>query len=104
MPLNAKHIISCCKRVSAEISARNDNVVDIILNNILVQRGLVSHEQKWEERKAVRTTKDEITVGTEHARSDEWREKGRVRGARLKPDLCGSGAIRGFNGRRSLLT
>ena len=35
----------------------------------------------------MRTAKDEITVGTEHPRSDEWREKGRVRGARLKPDL-----------------
>ena len=35
----------------------------------------------------VRATNDEITVGTEHWRSDEWREKGRVTGAKLKPDL-----------------
>ena len=35
----------------------------------------------------VRTAKDEITVGTEHWRSDEWKEKGRVAGAKLKPDL-----------------
>ena len=35
----------------------------------------------------MRTQRDEITVGTEHPRSDEWREKGRVRGARLKPEL-----------------
>ena len=35
----------------------------------------------------VRTPSDEITVGTEHRRSDEWRDKGRVTGAKLKPDL-----------------
>ena len=35
----------------------------------------------------VKTAKDEITVGTEHPRSDEWKHKGRVAGARLKPDL-----------------
>ena len=85
--LNAKHIVSCCKRVSAEINARHDIVVNVLLNNILVQRGLISHEQKWDERKTVRTPNDEITVGTEHVRSDEWKGKGRVAGARLKPDL-----------------
>ena len=47
--LNAKHIISCCKRVSGEINARHDIVINILLNNILVQRGLISHEQKWED-------------------------------------------------------
>ena len=36
----------------------------------------------------VRTANDEITIGTEHWRSDEWREKGRVAGAKLKPDLA----------------
>ena len=87
LPLNAKCIISCCKRVSAEIGARHDIVVNILLNNILTQRGLISREQKWEDRKTVRTANDEITVGTEHLRSDEWKEKGRVVGARLKPDL-----------------
>ena len=35
----------------------------------------------------VGTARDEITVGTEHRRSEEWREKGRVAGARLRPDL-----------------
>ena len=35
----------------------------------------------------MRTARDEITIGTEHLRSEEWRDKGRVSGARLKPDL-----------------
>ena len=35
----------------------------------------------------VRTKTDEITVGTEHWRSDEWKDGGRVAGAKLKPDL-----------------
>ena len=35
----------------------------------------------------VRTPTDEITIGTEHWRSDEWKRKGRVAGAKLKPDL-----------------
>ena len=34
----------------------------------------------------MRTPRDEITIGTEHWRSDEWRNKGRVAGAKLKPD------------------
>ena len=85
--LNAKHIVSCCKRVSAEIQSRHDILVNILLNNILVQRGLIAHEQKWEDRKTVRTVRDEITVGTEHLRSEEWKAKGRVTGAKLKPDL-----------------
>ena len=51
LPLNAKHIISCCKKVSGEIAARHDIVVNILLNNILVQRGLIDREQKWEDRK-----------------------------------------------------
>ena len=70
LPLNAKHTISCCKRVSAEINTRHDMVVNILLNNILAQRGLIAHEQRWEDRKTVRTASDEITVGTEHLRSD----------------------------------
>ena len=82
-----KAFISCCRKVSAEINARHDLVVNILLNNILVQRGFVSHEQKWEDRKTVRTPNDEIAIGTEHPRSDEWNAKGRVAGARLKPDL-----------------
>ena len=35
----------------------------------------------------VKTARDEITIGTEHWRSDEWKDKGRVAGAKLKPDL-----------------
>ena len=87
LPLNAKHIISCCKKVSAEINARHDTVLIVLLNNILIKRGLIAHEQKWEERKTVRTARDEITVGTEHPWSDEWKGKGRVVGARLRQDL-----------------
>ena len=87
MALNAKHIISNCKKVAGEICARHDIVVNILLNNILIQRGLITHEQKWEDRKTVRTPRDEITVGTEHVRSDEWKDRGRVAGARIKPDL-----------------
>ena len=52
-----------------------------------MQRGLIAHKQRWEDRKMVRTGSDEITVGTEHWVSDDWREKGRVAGAKLKPDL-----------------
>ena len=80
-----KNVISCYKKVSGEISARHDIVVNI-LNIILVQRGLVSNEQKWDEMKTVRMANEEITIVTEHQRSDEWKEKGRVAGARLKPD------------------
>ena len=87
LPLNAKHIISCCKKVNSEINARHDIIVNILLNNILIKRGLIDHEQKWEDRRMVRTPSDEITIGTEHWRSDEWRKKGRVAGAKLKPDL-----------------
>ena len=86
LPLNAKHIVSCCK-ISGEINTRHDSVLNNLLNNILVQRGLVSHEQRWEDRKTVMSAHDEITVGTEHCRPDEWKNKGRVRGARLKPDI-----------------
>mgnify|MGYP004554314851 CR=1 FL=1 len=85
--LNAKHIISCCKKVNGEINARHDIIVNILLNNILKQRGLITHEQRWEDRKMVRTPKDEITIGTEHWRSEVWKAKGRIEGAKLKPDL-----------------
>ena len=76
LPLNAKHIVSCCRKVSDEINNRHDVVVNILLNNILVQRGLIAHEQRWEDRKMVKSRNDEITIGTEHWRSDEWKEKG----------------------------
>ena len=87
LPLNPKHIISCCRKVSGEINSRHDIVVNILLNNILLKRGLISPEQRWEDRKMVRTPHDEITIGTEHWRSDDWKGKGRVPGAKLKPDL-----------------
>ena len=87
MPFNEKHIVSCCRKVAGEINARHDIVVNILLNNILIQRRLVTHEQKWEDRKMVRAAHDEITIGTEHWRSEERKEKGRVTGAKLKPDL-----------------
>ena len=70
-----KNIISCCKKVSAETNITNDIVVNILLNNIPFQRGLVTHEQKLEEMKTVRTARDEIAIGTDNWRSDEW-EKG----------------------------
>ena len=50
MQLNAKHIISCCRKVSDDKNNRQDIVLNVLLNNILVQRGLITHEQKWEER------------------------------------------------------
>ena len=34
-----------------------------------------------------RSVNDEITIGTEHWVLEEWKEKGRVPGAKLKPDL-----------------
>ena len=70
-----------------DIIAHHDIAVNDLFNNILVQRGEINHEQKWEERKTVRTAHDEITVGIDHLRSRNWNEKGRVRGARLRPDL-----------------
>ena len=87
LALISKHIVSCCKKVSSEINARHDAVVNILLNNILTQRGLISHEQKWEDPKTVWTANDDINIGIEHTWSDEWKAKGRVAGARLKPDL-----------------
>ena len=71
LALNAKHTISSCKKVSAEINTHYDMVVILLLNNILKRRGLINHEPKWEDRKIVRTSHDEITVGTEHWRSEE---------------------------------
>ena len=36
LPLNTKHIISCCRKVSSEIYARNDIIVNNILDNVLI--------------------------------------------------------------------
>ena len=85
--LNAKHIVSCCRKVSGAINPRHDIVVNILLNNILIKRGLIQHEQMWEERKMVKSARYLITIGTEPWLSEEWKEKRRVTGARLKPDL-----------------
>ena len=82
-----KAIISCCRKVAGEINARQDIIVNNLLNNILVQRGLIAHEQTWDDRKMAMTATDEITIGTEHRLSDEWKGKGRVTGVELKPDL-----------------
>ena len=42
LPLTEKHIVSCCQRVSGEINASHNIVINILLNNILIQRGLVT--------------------------------------------------------------
>ena len=44
LAFNAKHVISCGKKVSGEIGTRHDIVVDILLNNIPIQRGLITNE------------------------------------------------------------
>ena len=38
--------------------------------------------------KTARTTRDQIAVGTEHLKSDEWKEKGWVARAKLRLDLA----------------
>ena len=53
LPLNAKHIVSCCKMVSSEINARHDGVVNILLNSILVQ-SVDPNEEMWEEMKTMK--------------------------------------------------
>ena len=42
--LTAKHIISCCRKVSSEINSRHDMVVNILLNNIMIKRKMIAHE------------------------------------------------------------
>ena len=61
--------------MSSGINERHDIVVNILLNNIFKQRGLTYGEHKWEDRKQVRTAQDEMAIGTEHWRSDEWKGK-----------------------------
>ena len=78
LPLNANHIISCCKRVSGEINERHDTVVNILLSNILIQRGLIAHEQNWEERKMVKTP---------HMRSPSARSTGGQTSGRRKEEF-----------------
>ena len=99
LALNAKHIISCCKKVSGGINTRHDIVVNILLNNILIQRGLIAHEQKWEDRKMIRTTRDEITIGTEHRRSNEWKEAWSPEPS-SNPTWCGLDATQDTSGRK----
>ena len=61
--------------VSGEINSHHDIVVNILLNTIHKQRGLITHEQRWEDRKMVKTAHDEITIWTEHWRSEAWKAK-----------------------------
>lgn len=56
---------------------QHDIIVNMLQNNILVERGLASREQKWEDWKMVMADNDDITIGTEHWRSDEWKRKGK---------------------------
>ena len=39
--------------------------MNVLLNNNIRQRGLITHEQPWVDRKTVMSARDEITVGTE---------------------------------------
>ena len=48
-----------------------DTVVNVFINNTLVQIGLISNEQKWEDLETVGTANDEIFVGTDHPGSEE---------------------------------
>ena len=41
----------------------HDIVMNIIVNNILVQRSLTANVQRWDDRMIVRTPKDKIAVG-----------------------------------------
>ena len=43
--LDAMSIPSCCSDERAVMTARHDIIVNIILNNIRVQRGLVANKQ-----------------------------------------------------------
>ena len=61
LPLNAKHIINCCRKVTGVINARHDIVVDVFPNDNLIQRGVITHEQKWDDGKMVRSVNVEIT-------------------------------------------
>ena len=61
--------------------------MNILLNSILTRRGLITREQKWEDWKIVGMSRDDITIGTEHWLSDGWKEKVRLPGAKMKPDL-----------------
>ena len=49
MTLNAKHNVSCCRKVSGCRKVRGEN--NARHDTVLIRRGLVSHEQKWEDRK-----------------------------------------------------
>ena len=63
LPLNAKCVISCCCwKVTRGIYEGRDLVVDILLNAILIWRGLVAHQQKWDEMKLIRMTTGVITM------------------------------------------
>ena len=62
LPLNAKHNVGSRMKVMAKITARHDEVVNVLSNNILVQRKLATREQTWDDRKTVRNATDEIAI------------------------------------------
>ena len=82
-----RNIISSCKKSEWRDFISHGIAVNILLNNILVQRGFVTNEQKWEDRKIVRTAKDEISVGTEHWRSEEMKDNWLISGIKQRQDL-----------------
>ena len=55
LPLNSKHIVSCYKKESGDVNVRHDMVVNIPMNNIIIERGMISNDQKWDDRKMVMT-------------------------------------------------
>ena len=101
LPLNAKHIISCCKKVNSEINARHDIIVNILLNNILIKRGLIDHEQKWDDRRMVRTphlTRSPLGPNTGGPTSGERKAESPEQSSSLT--LCGSAVTLEVNGGR----
>ena len=50
-----KHFVSCSKKVAGETNNRHDIFVNILMNNILIERGSITQEQRWEDMKMVRT-------------------------------------------------
>ena len=54
LPLNARRL-SCCKKVFAEINTRRDNVDNVILNDVLIRRGLNDDERRRKDHKMVKS-------------------------------------------------
>ena len=71
--LNAKHIISCCWKVSGDINARHDMVVNILLNNIMIKRGLIAQNKsgktgRWSGQTPMRSPSGLSTGGPKSGR------------------------------------